>query len=38
MPLKKDKLGGGTHADGSKSNKFCSKCYANGMVCSPGQI
>lgn len=30
MPLKKDKQGGGTNADGSKSKEFCSHCYQNG--------
>ena len=30
MPLSKDKNGGGTNADGSKSDKYCSLCYANG--------
>lgn len=30
MPLSKDPQGGGTEADGSKSAKFCSLCYANG--------
>lgn len=35
MPMKRDEKGGGTNADGSKSNKFCSKCYANGTFSSP---
>ena len=30
MPLKKDKMGGGTNADGSKSVKYCSLCYGEG--------
>lgn len=30
MPLKKDPNGGGTNADGSKSNLFCSLYYQNG--------
>jgi len=30
MPLDKDKNGGGTNADGSKSEKYCSYCYQNG--------
>jgi hypothetical protein len=30
MPLKKDRQGGGTNADGSKSEKYCSYCYQNG--------
>ena len=35
MPLKKDKLGGGTNADGSKSEKFCSHCYVKGEFQNP---
>ena len=30
MPLAIDTKGGGTEKDGSKSEKFCSLCYANG--------
>ena len=30
MPLKKDPQGGGTNADGSKSEKYCSYCYQGG--------
>ncbi len=30
MPLNKDKAGGGTNADGSKSNMYCSHCYHQG--------
>jgi len=30
MPLKKDPKVGGTEADGSKSEKFCSYCYEDG--------
>lgn len=30
MPLKKDKMGGGTNIDGSKSILYCSYCYVNG--------
>lgn len=30
MPLSKDKQGGGTEKDGTKSTKFCSLCYTNG--------
>lgn len=30
MPLKKDPQGGGSEADGTKSSKYCSYCYANG--------
>lgn len=35
MPLKRDKLGGGTHADGSKSHTFCSHCYEGGKFTLP---
>lgn len=28
MPMKRD--GGGTHADGSRSNMYCSHCYQEG--------
>jgi hypothetical protein len=35
MPLKKDPKGGGTNADGSKSNKYCSFCYAGGRFTQP---
>lgn len=31
MPLKKDILGGGTNADGSKSLMYCSHCYQTGQ-------
>lgn len=30
MPMKRDKLGGGTHADGSKSTMYCSHCFQSG--------
>ena len=30
MPMEKDTLKGGTNADGSKNNKYCSLCYENG--------
>ncbi len=30
MPLSKDKNGGGTNADGSKSEEYCSYCFADG--------
>jgi hypothetical protein len=35
MPLKKDAKGGGTEADGSKSAKYCSKCYQVGKFTTP---
>jgi hypothetical protein len=30
MPLKKDSKGGGTNADGTRSQLYCSYCYENG--------
>lgn len=30
MPLDKDPRGGGTRADGSRSNEFCSFCFEDG--------
>ena len=38
FPLKKDKNGGGTNADGSISEKYCSMCYANGAFLNPPEI
>jgi hypothetical protein len=35
MPLSKDAHGGGTNADGSRSQEFCSHCYANGAFTEP---
>lgn len=35
MPLNKDPQGGGTNADGSKSNEYCSRCYVNGQFTRP---
>jgi len=35
MPLKKDKQGGGTNNDGSKSSKYCSHCYISGEFQNP---
>jgi hypothetical protein len=37
-PLKKDKQGGGTEKDGSKSPRYCSMCYANGQFLTPPEI
>ena len=37
-PMKKDKQGGGTEKDGSKSPKYCSMCYANGTFLTPPEI
>lgn len=35
MPLSKDKLGGGTNSDGSKSPDYCSNCYKDGQFTEP---
>lgn len=35
MPLKKDPNGGGTEADGSKSQMYCSYCYEDGAFKQP---
>ena len=35
MPMKRDKLGGGTNADGSKSAKYCSHCWVDGRFTLP---
>ena len=35
MPMKRDELGGGTEADGSKSPVYCSHCYAVGAFVLP---
>ncbi len=35
MPLSKDKNGGGSEADGSKSSQYCSHCYAVGRFTDP---
>lgn len=35
MPLKQDKNGGGTNADGSKNTSYCSYCYVQGAFTSP---
>ncbi len=35
MPLAKDKAGGGTEADGSRSARYCSYCYDAGRFRKP---
>jgi hypothetical protein len=35
MPLGKDLQKGGTNADGTKSTRFCSFCYADGKFRHP---
>lgn len=36
MPLDKDPNGGGTNADQSKSDKYCSFCYQEGKFTDEG--
>jgi len=35
MPLSHDEKGGGTEADGGKSDEFCSYCYRKGRFTHP---
>ena len=35
MPFKRDPEHGGTNADGSKSNMYCSKCFTLGQFNNP---
>ncbi len=35
MPLKKDPAGGGTEADGTRSDQYCSLCYEAGAFRHP---
>ena len=35
MPLKRDEQGGGTNADGSKSQMYCSHCFQSGQFILP---
>ena len=37
-PLNKDEKGGGSKADGSISQKFCSMCYCEGKFLSPSDV
>jgi hypothetical protein len=37
-PLKKDKQGGGSEKDGTKSIKYCSMCYREGKFLTPAEI
>jgi len=36
MPMRKDEKGGGTNADGSRTNIYCSHCYVGGNFMNPG--
>jgi len=38
MPMKKDPQGGGTNADGSKNELYCSYCYENGAFTFNGTV
>jgi len=38
MPMTKDPQGGGTNADGSKNEKYCSYCYQNGEFTFQGTV
>jgi hypothetical protein len=38
MPMKKDPQGGGTNADGTKSEIYCSYCYENGAFLFNGTV
>ncbi len=35
MPMKQDPKGGGTNADGTLSQEWCSFCYADGAFLGP---
>lgn len=35
MPLKRDAMGGGTNADGSRSGEYCSHCFNHGTFTEP---
>ncbi|MCA9359985.1 zinc ribbon domain-containing protein [Candidatus Nomurabacteria bacterium] len=37
-PLNKDPKGGGTNADGTLSDKYCSMCYENGEFLNPPEV
>ena len=37
-PLKKDKNGGGTNADGTINKQYCSMCYEKGQFLSPAEV
>ncbi len=38
MPMKADPKGGGTNADGSKNELYCSYCYAGGDFTFKGNV
>ncbi len=35
MPLSRDPAGGGSEADGTRSGRYCSLCYENGVFRHP---
>ncbi len=35
MPLRRDAQGGGTNADGSRSDRYCSHCFVGGAFTLP---
>lgn len=35
MPLKADPQGGGTNADGTRNQEYCSYCYVGGRFVNP---
>ena len=35
MPLKRDEKGGGTNADGSRNQMYCSHCFSGGKFTQP---
>jgi len=35
IPLKRDPQNGGTNEDGTKSLKYCSSCYVDGVFTNP---
>ena len=35
LPFNKDPQGGGSNADGSKSNRYCSYCFEGGSFVNP---
>ncbi len=37
-PMNKDPQGGGTNADGSINDCYCSMCYAEGQFLSPPEV
>lgn len=38
MPMSKDEHGGGTNTDGTKTLKYCSYCYRDGVFAFDGNV